>query len=100
MPEHIEFLEASHTYLVEGVIVPSVTTILGATLFKDKYKGIPAYILQNKADFGVNVHKAIELDSDEGLTQVEKISYDQWKKVGETIQHSTIRVRAESELWL
>lgn len=77
----IEFIPEIHTYLVGGVIVPSVTTILKKTLFKDKYKNIPSYILNNKATFGNNVHKAIELDTGDDLSLVERVSYEQWKKL-------------------
>ena len=77
----IEFLPNEHLYLVRGVIVPSVTSILSSTIFKDKYKGIPAYILNNKANFGNNVHKAIELGTGDGLSIVERVSYDQWVKL-------------------
>ena len=47
----VEFLEKEHIYLVDGVIVPSVTQIL-EKIFPDKYKGIPEDILQRKASYG------------------------------------------------
>jgi hypothetical protein len=56
----IEFIEETHTYLVNGIIVPSITTILSATLFKDKYGNVPPHILKRAAEFGTGVHKAIE----------------------------------------
>ena len=77
----IEFLPEIHTYLYRGVIVPSVTSILKETLFKDKYKNVPSYILNNKATFGNNVHKAIELDTDSDLSSLERVSYNEWKKL-------------------
>ena len=86
----IEFLPESHIYLVEGVIVPSVTSILKATLFKDKYKNVPSYILNNKATFGNNVHKAIELGTGDGLSLIERVSYDQWEKLRERYNISPI----------
>lgn len=63
----IEFIESSHTYLVDGIIVPSVTTILGATVFKDKYSSVPQFVLDRAALFGHMVHKAIETHSIDGL---------------------------------
>lgn len=77
----IEFLPNEHLYLYEGIIVPSVTTILGKTIFHGKYDGIPSYILKNKAQFGTNVHRAIETDDSSDLNQVEMISYQQWEKL-------------------
>lgn len=79
----IEFIEQEHLYLVEGVIVPSVTSILSSTIFKGKYDGIPKYILNNKAQFGTNVHRAVETGDSSDLTQVEYISYQQWLKLRE-----------------
>lgn len=77
----IEFLEESHTYLVNGIIVPSVSQILSATIFKDKYANIPKYILNNKAQFGTNVHKAIETGYSEDLTFLEQLAYEQYKRL-------------------
>ena len=79
----IEFLEDSHTYLYQGVIVPSVTTILSNTIFTGKYDGVPKYILNNKAQFGTNVHRAVETGDSSDLNQVEHISYQQWLKLKE-----------------
>ncbi len=79
----IEFLPESHTYLVEGVIVPSVTSILSSTIFRKMYEGVPKYILNNKAQFGTNVHRAIETGDSSDLNQIEMISYQQWEKLKE-----------------
>lgn len=56
----VEYIEDTHTYVVNGVIVPSVTQLLKYK-FKDKYKDIPKYILENKAEYGTKVHKLIEI---------------------------------------
>lgn len=79
----IEFLPDEHLYLVSGVIVPSVTSILSSTIFKGKYDGVPKYILNNKAQFGTNVHRAIETGDSSDLSQIEMISYKQWLKLQE-----------------
>jgi hypothetical protein len=63
----IEFIEETHTYLVDGVIVPSVSTILSKTIFKDKYKDVPAFVLQRAAEFGTGVHLAVETSEWLGL---------------------------------
>jgi hypothetical protein len=59
----IEFLKESHQYLVDGILVPSVSTILAKTIFKDKYSKVPSFVLERAAEFGTAIHKAIE-DSD------------------------------------
>ena len=79
----IEFLEDSHTYLYQGIIVSSVTNILSNTIFTGKYDGVPKYILNNKAQFGTNVHRAIETGDSSDLNQIEMISYEQWLKLQE-----------------
>lgn len=55
----IEFLEESHIYLKNGIIVQSVTQIL-QKIFPDKYKGISETILKRKASFGTEGHSIIE----------------------------------------
>lgn len=57
----IEFVENGHLYLYNGVIIPSVSQVLSETKFKDKYKGIPIWILENKAEYGTRIHLLIEL---------------------------------------
>ena len=61
----IEFIEEEHIYLVDGVIVPSVSQILHK-VFPNKYKDVPKWILENKATYGTKVHKAIE-DIEQGI---------------------------------
>lgn len=55
----IEFLEKPHLYLVDGILVKSVTQIL-ELIFPDKYKGINKTILNRKAKFGTEGHSIIE----------------------------------------
>ena len=55
----IEFIEETHTYLVSGIIVPSVTQIL-QKVFPNKYKGVNSAVLSKKATYGTLLHKCIE----------------------------------------
>lgn len=55
----LEYIDETHTYLVDGVIVPSITQILKIK-FGNKYAGIDKDILQRAADKGTEVHEAIE----------------------------------------
>jgi hypothetical protein len=68
---NIVFVEDAHLYYVDNILVPSVTTILGATVFKDKYSSVPEFVLNRAAQFGSNVHRAIELHDIEGLNDKE-----------------------------
>lgn len=56
----IEFLEEPHIYLVDGVVVPSVSEILHF-IFPDKYKGVNKAILNRKAQYGTTIHESIEM---------------------------------------
>lgn len=56
----LEFIYETHTYLLDGKIIPSVSEIL-SFIFPEKYKGIPREILDKKANFGTNIHLAVEL---------------------------------------
>lgn len=59
MASMIEFLEEPHLYLIDGILVPSVTQIL-ELIFPDKYKNINQSILNKKAIFGTEGHSIIE----------------------------------------
>lgn len=55
----LEYFDDTHTYLVDGVIVPSITQIL-KTRFGNKYAYVSKAVLRNAADKGTAVHEAIE----------------------------------------
>ena len=56
----LEFDKENHIYLKDGVILRSVTQIL-KELFPLKYDGIPENILNEKAKYGTELHKFIEI---------------------------------------
>ena len=55
----LEYYDDTHTYLVNGAEVPSITQIL-QTHFKTKYAGVDKITLENAAAKGTEVHEAIE----------------------------------------
>ena len=55
----IEFIKDQHLYLVDGILVPSVTQIL-QLIFPNKYKNVDKTILNKKAGFGTEGHSIIE----------------------------------------
>lgn len=79
----VEYIDECHTYLCDGVIIPSVSDLLKFK-FPKKYDGIPEYILSTKADFGTAIHKAIE-DYERGeeptLTPLQKVTFGQYLKL-------------------
>lgn len=76
----IEYIDSTHTYLVDGVITPSVTQIIHS-LFSCAYENVPKSVLLAKADFGTHVHEAIEKGSSQGLKPLEYICYEEWLKL-------------------
>jgi hypothetical protein len=63
----VSFDESSHTYRLNGKLVPlSVTGVLGITGFSDM-SSIPPKVLENKRRIGTHVHKATELLDTVGL---------------------------------
>ena len=55
----LEYFDETHTYLYDGLVLPSVTHILGVK-YKNDYASVPPAVLDNAAKRGTAVHKAIE----------------------------------------
>ena len=55
----LEYIDETHTYLYDGVILPSITQLLKKK-FGGKYDGIPKATLEKAAERGTAIHKAIE----------------------------------------
>lgn len=89
----IEFIEETHTYLINGIIVPSVTTLI-KKIFPDKYKGISEKVLERKAKYGTLGHKVIEdigvsmMSLDEAMQYIKKLY-----EIGEINQDMFISLR-------
>ena len=95
--ERLEYIDECHLYLWDGVIIPSVSDLLKFK-FPDKYKGIPERILREKAQFGTNIHKAIESFENGleiALTGIEEIVFEQYLKVKAKYN---IKVREQEKL--
>lgn len=89
----IEFDEKTHTYKVDGNILPSVTTIT-SILSNIEYKEIDPEILNNAAKRGSAVHKAIEdylLWGDYDLKIMYEPYMEQFKKALEKEKFKTIK---------
>ena len=55
----VEYIDDTHTYLVDGVIKPSITQILKSK-FGKKYDIVSQSVLQRASELGTATHKAIE----------------------------------------
>ena len=56
---HIEYLDDEHIYVVDGIVVPSITQIV-KTQFPNKYSRVDAETLKKAAELGTAVHEAVE----------------------------------------
>lgn len=69
----LEYFDDGHIYLVDGVIVPSITTILSAKFCK-RYDGIDRNILRRASEKGTAVHDAIQRYCEDGeITDIPEI---------------------------
>lgn len=92
----IEFIEEEHLYLYDGVIIPSVSDIL-AFIFPEKYKDVPDYILQNKAEYGSLVHELVE-QLENGKT-IEELKQDyEFNYIVEASLEQHLRLKKEYEI--
>lgn len=55
----LEYFDDTHTYLYDGLMLPSVSQIL-STKYRNEYASVPPAVLNNAAKRGTAVHKAIE----------------------------------------
>ena len=55
----LEYFDDEHVYLVDGLIVPSITQLLKVK-FGNKYDGVSRSTLQRASEAGTAVHEAIE----------------------------------------
>lgn len=55
----LEYDDDTHTYIVDGIIVPSVTQILSSKY--NDYVGVSKSVLDNAGKLGTVMHKAIEM---------------------------------------
>lgn len=56
----LEFNQENHEYSLDGVVLPSVTTILSSTIFADKYDNVDEETLRMAAERGSLIHGEIE----------------------------------------
>ena len=68
--EELTFEEASHTYRLDGLIIPSVTTVM-KPLSEAYYGGIDAKVLGRAANRGSAVHSAIDIYAKFGIIDIE-----------------------------
>ena len=74
----LEFYPETHTYLYDGLMLQSVTQILGVK-YKNDYASVPPAVLDNASKRGTAVHKVIEnynnLGYDDGSEAVRNFKF-------------------------
>ncbi len=55
----IEFYPADHRYVYNGVVLPSITTLL-KTVYGDTYSSVNPELLKRSADYGTQVHSELQ----------------------------------------
>lgn len=55
----LEYIDETHTYIYDGVILPSITQMLKIK-FENKYNSVDEKVLKKAAEKGTAVHQAIE----------------------------------------
>lgn len=94
----IEFLEKEHIYLLDGVIVPSVSEILHF-IFPDKYKNVDLNVLNKKAEYGSKVHEAIEcLEQNKELPSLDLNQEFSLKQYLRLKEKDDIQVQAQEQI--
>ena len=56
----IEFIEETHSYIVDGILTPSVTQLIHDIYMPNQYSGISPSVLKTAAEYGNRVHELIE----------------------------------------
>ena len=96
MIEDLEFVEEGHLYLYKGMIIPSVSDIL-AFIFPNKYKDVPDWILNAKAEYGSLVHELVE-QLENGKT-IEELKQDyEFNYIVEASLEQHLRLKKEYEI--
>lgn len=62
----LEYIDETHTYIYDGVVLPSITQILRVK-FGNKYDGVSKAILERASEKGTAVHQAIEDFEKQGI---------------------------------
>lgn len=79
----VVFREEDHTYWLGDLQLQGITKMIQRQIFPDKYKGVKQSVLQNRADFGHEFHKQMELWIKTGI----ETSSDMFRVFKENYRH-------------
>ena len=72
----LEYEDETHTYICDGLVVPSVTTVLGE-MFGQKYANIPSKVLNEAARKGTLLHNLIEKAEKSGCAEDYQLTFEE-----------------------
>lgn len=64
----VKYEDVTHTYLCDGILLPSITQILKKQ-FPTKYDGIPSDVLKRASIMGTKVHNAVQRYCEDGIEE-------------------------------
>lgn len=91
----VTFDEETHTYTVDGVEVPSVSTILKDTIFNKKYSGVSQETLNAAALWGTQIHVAIEDKNPMLLNETQEQRYNEFWQI---IEEEKLDIISQEEI--
>lgn len=74
----LEFIPSTHTYIFNGVIVPSITQLLKIK-FGDKYLGVLQSILDRASELGTEMHKTIQNYEELNIDDINSLELQNYK---------------------
>lgn len=74
----LEYFDENHMYLVDGIIVPSITTLIKAVL-KGKYDGVSSEVLKKASEKGTEMHEIIQNYEENGIEDLSSIELHNYK---------------------
>lgn len=74
----LEFIDESHTYIYDGIVLPSITQMLEVK-FGNKYQSVDKRTLDEARDKGIEVHKAIEDYETKGIDNPDLVELRNYK---------------------
>jgi hypothetical protein len=74
----IEYWEDTHEYLVNGLLLPSITTILKKK-FGNKYKNVAPEVLRKASEKGTYMHQTIQDYEEDGIDDLGSVELQNYK---------------------
>ena len=74
----LEYIDEIHTYIYDGIVLPSITQMLNIK-FGRKYDGINKEVLQKACERGTAIHQAIEDFEKENIEDLGCVELRNWK---------------------